>query len=168
MMKKDKWEENGDFKEKRKKERSGRGCVKAEHLISLDTERKWSCLGSIMQAVTSGGGARLKGWMSLSLTNPIKSSAALLRAHAHVHTVLRKGPGQDNPFIHTDSTHTQHIKQNVMRKGAAILVMKLKSHPHKWKERGLEIKSRGSALSPLSLPSSVAPCSRLLGSGGSD
>lgn len=42
------------------------GCVKAEHLISLDTERKWSYSGSIMQLVTSGGGARLRGWMSLS------------------------------------------------------------------------------------------------------
>lgn len=43
----------------RKEEEGGirPGCVKAEHLISLDTERKWSCSGSIMQAVTSGGGA---------------------------------------------------------------------------------------------------------------
>lgn len=54
------------FQRKEEKGGIGPGCVKAEHLISLDTERKWSCSGSIMQAVTSGGGARLKGWMSLS------------------------------------------------------------------------------------------------------
>lgn len=45
---------------------SGRARVKAERLISLDTERKWSCLGSIMQLFTSGGGASPRGWMSLS------------------------------------------------------------------------------------------------------
>lgn len=80
------------------------------------------------------GRGREGGCLSLSLTNPIKSSAVHLRAHAHMYTQFTQRPDRDDPFIHTASTHTQHIKSNVMRKGAAILVMKLKTHPHKWKE----------------------------------
>lgn len=88
-----------------------------------------------MQAVTSGGGGEAERVdVSLSLTNPIKSSAVHLQAHAHMYTQFTQRPDRDDPFIHTASTHTQHIKSNVMRKGAAILVMKLKTHPHKWKE----------------------------------
>lgn len=76
------------------------GCMKAEGLINLDTERKWSCSGSILQAVTRGGGAMLKGWMSL--TNPIKSSAVHLQAHAHMFAQFTQKPDKDNPF-------TQHL-----------------------------------------------------------
>ena len=89
------------FQRKEEEGRIGSGYVKAEHLISLDTERKWSCSGSIMQAVTSGGGARLKGWMSLSLTNPIKSSAVRLQEQ-HTHS-LREG------LARTIRSFTRHL-----------------------------------------------------------
>ncbi len=86
--------------------------------------------------------------------------------HVHMHTQFTQRPGQDNPFIHAASTHSQHIKQNVMRTGAAILVMKLKTHPDKWKEKaGNKILWLGSVpLSCFPLSSAVL-CSRLLGSG---
>lgn len=95
------------FQRKEEEGRIGPGYVKAEHLISLDTERKWSCSGSIMQAVTSGGGARLKGWMSLSLslslTNPIKSSAVRC-ASTRIHTVYAKArPGRP---VHSHDIYT--------------------------------------------------------------
>lgn len=44
-----------------------------------------------MQPLTSEGGERLKGWMSLSLSNPIKSSAVRLQSHMYALHTLRKG-----------------------------------------------------------------------------
>lgn len=82
-----------------------------------------------------GEAERVDVSLSLSLWL-IQSKVVLCVVQAHVYTQFTRRPGQDDPFIHTTSTHTQHIKQNVMRNGAAILVMKLKTHPHKWKEGG--------------------------------
>lgn len=89
---KDKWEENRGFQSREEEGGIRPGCVKAEHLISLDTERKWSCSGSIMQPRNRwrrGEAERMD--VSLWL---IQSKVVLLCARRHVHTVYAKAPAR--------------------------------------------------------------------------